>query len=239
LNPISTTGPRRVSEIATHPGNRYWWHRRPNCGYEPPVYGWLGERDWATLREWFTRSEEEFGGGTGECSVPCISMLQGLIMGNGISRIVQLGHDLGYSTLLISMMLERMDNGGQLYSVDINQRATDFTQQWVDRSGNASLVTLDSSHMYRHTLAELDLWYPALQDWGFIVLHDASTFAAAFDGRDEGGVKRAIEEWNVVADDRIFTITSNFGDQPPKPAAGEELVYVDGCGLGLLQKLPR
>ncbi len=272
MNPTTTdpgtVGQNRVADFATNPGNRYWWHHRAECRYEPPVYSWLDDREWALMREWFVQSEAEFGGGTGECSVPCMSMLHGLITGNGLSRVVQLGHYLGYSTFLISLMLQRMGNGGQLYSADIDPRATEFTQGWVDRFGVSDtanlqvidssdpaavetarqafgglapqLVFIDSSHMYQHTLKELDLWYPALQDWGFIVLHDASTFAADFDAQEGGGVKRAIDEWNLVANDRIFTINSTFGESNGENAtSGEDLVYVDGCGLGMLQKLPR
>jgi predicted O-methyltransferase YrrM len=261
----TTTNPTsegRSTEFATNAGNRYWWHRRATCSYEPPVYASLDDDEWAILRDWFTESEAQFGPGTGECGVPCVSLLHGLIGGNGISRVAQLGHYLGYSTYLISLLLRRMGTGGHLYSVDIDQRATDFTQSWVNRFGTGDLVTLDvrdsadpmaveraresfggrapqlvfidSSHAYQHTLAELDRWYPALQDWGFLVLHDASSFAAAFDRSDDGGVTRAIQEWNLVARDRIFTINSAF----EQGGNGDDLVYIDGCGLGLLQKLP-
>ncbi len=254
----------RVADFATTDGNRYWWHHRPECRYEPPVYSWLTDDEWVLFRQWFVESEAEFGTGTGECGVPPMSMLHGLIAGNGMTRVVQLGHYIGYSTILISLLMQRMGNGARLYSADIDPRATEFTQGWVDRFGTADVVDLqvtdssdpaavdrarevfdgkdpqlvfiDSSHMYQHTLKELDLWYPALQDWGFIVLHDASTFAAEFDAKGGGGVKRAIDEWNLVAKDRIFTINSTFGETA---AMGEDLAYVDGCGLGLLQKLPR
>lgn len=263
--PASGTVPNRTADFADDPANRHWWHRRPECCYEPPLYSWLDDAQWALMREWYVQSEAEFGAGTGECSVPCMSMLQGLITGNGIKRVVQLGHYVGYSTILISLMMQRMDNGGRLYSADIDPRATEFTRGWVERFGveqtatldvidssdraaieharqtfgglDPQLVFIDSSHMYQHTLRELDRWYPVLQDWGFIVLHDASTFAVDYDADGGGGVKRAIDEWNLVGPDRIFTINSTFGDDPS--VTGEDLVYVDGCGIGLLQKLPR
>ncbi len=261
-------GDNRVSAFSRHDGNRYWWHHREECRYVPPIYSWLSDDEWELMLQWFHQSETEFGGGTGECGVPCLSMLQGLIMGNGMKRVVQLGHYLGYSTMLISLMMQRMNSGGHVFSVDIDQRATDFTQGWVDRFGTTDLVTLkvtdssdpeagaaamdsfggqapqlifiDSSHQYEHTLKELDLWYPLLQDWGFIVLHDASTFATDFDSTSGGGVKRAIDEWNLIATDRIFTINAQFGNQPDgSTPSGADLAYVDGCGLGLLQKIPR
>src|SRR5205085_9510192 len=49
------------------------------------------------------------------------------------------------------------------------------------------LIVLDSSHEHRSTLAELDLWYPALAPGGLLVLHDVSEFAAGFDVTGEGG----------------------------------------------------
>jgi predicted O-methyltransferase YrrM len=263
-NPLAAApGEHRAAVLSRTEGNRYWWHHREECKYEPPIYSWLTDDEWELMRQWFVQSGEEFGEFTGECGIPPLSMLQGLIMGNGIRRVVQLGHYVGYSTILISLMMQRMNSGGQLFSIDIDQRATDFTQGWVDRFGTDDSVTLrvsdsadadagaaaidafggqapqlvfiDSSHMYEHTLKELDLWYPLLQDWGFIVMHDASTFAADFDATSGGGVRRAIDEWNLMATDRIFTINSQFSTE----LNGEDLVYVDGCGLGMLQKVPR
>jgi predicted O-methyltransferase YrrM len=270
----TTAGPgdartrRRVDALAETTGNRYWWHRRENCRYEPPVYQSMTDAQWALFEEWFAESEAEFGQFTGECGVPPLSMLQGLIMGNGLTRIVQLGHYVGYSTILISLMLRHMGNGGRLFSADIDPRATEFTQTWIERFDVADHVTLqvidssdpeavagakaafggldpqlvfiDSSHAYRHTLAELDRWHPALQTWGFIVMHDASAFAGSFDGSGDGGVHRAIEEWNLMADDRIFTINGPYGaDEADVQSGGRDLAYVDGCGLGMLQKVPR
>lgn len=256
-------GDNRVGPFARRDGNRYWWHHREKCGYVPPVYSFMTEPEWQLMLEWYDASEAEFGPGTGECGVPCLSMLHGMIMGNGVQRVVQLGHYVGYSTILISLMMERMGAGGRLFSIDLDPRVTEFTQSWVDRFGTSDsvglrvadssdptaaeaafdsfggqapqLIFIDSSHQYEHTLKELDLWYPLLADWGFIVLHDASTFATEFDSTQGGGVKRAIDEWNLMAPDRIFTINSNFG----RPTPGEDLVYLDGCGLGILQKEPK
>ncbi len=261
-------GDNRVGPFARREGNRYWWHHREQCRYVPPVYSWLTEDEWALMLEWYDASESEFGPGTGECALPCLSMLHGLITGNGLKRVVQLGHYIGYSTILISLMMRKMNSGGKLFSVDYDARVTDFTQDWVDRFGTTDsvglqvsdssdhaaaqgaldcfgglapqLVFIDSSHQYEHTLKELDLWYPLLQDWGFIVLHDASTFAADFDSSGAGGVKRAIDEWNLVAADRIFTINSPFtpDEESEPPTKFKDLVYLDACGLGLLQKMP-
>jgi predicted O-methyltransferase YrrM len=264
----SVTPPNRTADLTHRTGNRYWWHHRDNCDFEPPIYSWLSDTEMALFKEWLVESENEFGPGTGECTVPCMSMLQALVMGNGMSRVVQLGHYIGYSTFFFGLMLKRMGNQGRLFSADIDPRATEFTQTWIERFDVADHVTLqvidssdpeavagakaafggldpqlvfiDSSHAYRHTLAELDRWHPALQTWGFIVMHDASAFAGSFDGSGDGGVHRAIEEWNLMADDRIFTINGPYGaDEADVQSGGRDLAYVDGCGLGMLQKVPR
>ncbi len=57
------------------------------------------------------------------------------------------------------------------------------------------MILLDSSHEYLATVQELDLWYPALQEGGILLLHDVSIFAAGFDVTGRGGVRRAFDEW--------------------------------------------
>ncbi len=80
--------------------NRYWWHSRVGAEYCPPVYGFLDVTEWKLLTQWFDKTDKKYGPGTGECAVPAISLLQGLIMGNGLRRIIQCGHFIGYSAIL-------------------------------------------------------------------------------------------------------------------------------------------
>src|SRR5579871_3161661 len=75
---------------------RYWWHRQTNNAYVPDVYRLLSAAEWQTLRDWFLDTEQREM--VGECSVPLISWLTSYISGNGISRVVQLGTYVGYST---------------------------------------------------------------------------------------------------------------------------------------------
>ena len=85
---------------------------------------------------------------------------------------------------------------------------------------------------YRATVQELDLWYPALQDGGILLVHDVSRFAASFDGTRQGGVRRAFDEWrqkNSQAEAICLNGESRTMDLPRPP-------YKDACGLGLIHK---
>ena len=161
---------------------RFWWHRLPTSRYVPPVYGYLTDREWELLEEWY--EETASMGAAGEINVPAMSVIQGLVMGNGLSRIVQLGHFHGYSALLLGFMLRAMGSRPGLFSVDISPEATAFSQSWVDRAklgefvhlhvgdsadeatadaaasslgGQPQLLLIDSSHQYEHTLGS---WIP-------------------------------------------------------------------------------
>jgi predicted O-methyltransferase YrrM len=224
----------------------------------PPIYALLSEDEWAIMDEWFAETDKHFGNRTGECNVPAMCMLQGLIMGSGITRIVQCGHYLGYSTLLIGFMLRRMNRAKGLLSIDSDAAATEYTAKWIAKatldeqvslvlSDSASpdlpgvvgqhfdghgpqLVFIDSSHAYEHTLGELALWYRILVPGGLIVLHDMSRFAARFDPTGRGGVFRAASEWSVGTGVTILGLGSFCDGGPLKNA------YGDPCGLGIIQK---
>jgi predicted O-methyltransferase YrrM len=190
-----------------------------------------------------------------------MSFIQGLISGNGLSRIVQLGHYYGYSALLIGFWLRHMGQGGKLVSIDIDPQATAFTQKWLDRAGlrdtvflklgdsadpqnipdveatiggMAQLIVLDSSHQYDHTLRELDLWVPKMERYALMLLHDTSTYAREWDAKGKGGVQAALDDWlrKHKNDVEFLNLNRTVGD-PGKPGP---LVYQDGVGLGILQK---
>ena len=238
---------------------KFWWHDLHDTDYEPPIYALLSGAEWEVMRGWY--EETEAAGAIGEINVPAMTMIQGLVMGNGIRRIVQLGHFYGYSTLLLGFMLRHMGARPGLFSVDIDQDATDFTQQWVDRGGLGDfvrlhvadsagdqtvqaatdylggppqLILLDSSHAYGHTLRELDLWVPKMQLGTIMLMHDTSVFAKSFDPTKEGGVARALDEWLPAHPEVNFLNLNAFVQDG---ADANELVYKDGCGLGMLQKV--
>ncbi len=255
---MSTSQEADRSRRWTHDsGPRYWWHRLPGMDYVPPIYSDLSEAEWEIVRAWY--EETDRSGVIGECAVPLISFLQGLVMGNRIDRIVQLGTCSGYSSLLLGFMLRRMDAAGGLFTLDIDRELCAFAQGWLERAdltnyvkialanslepqsvaaagqhfGDApELILLDSSHEYAATLQELDLWYPALAPGGLLLLHDISHFAAPFDVTKEGGVGRALREWrqrNPGAETLCLNGESRSMELP-RP------LYKDACGLGMIHK---
>lgn len=236
---------------------RYWWHRLPGMDFVPPIYSDLTEAEWEIIRAWY--EETDRSGLIGECAVPLISLLHGLVMGNRSARIVQLGTCSGYSSLLLGFMLRRMDAPGGLFTLDINPELCALTERWLERAGLTNFVTvaegdsrdpraraaakkhfggapemilLDSSHEYLATLTELELWYPALAPGGLFLLHDVSEFAAGFDSSGEGGVRRALAEWRRK-NPQVEAMSLNGEARSmdlPRP------FYKDACGLGLIHK---
>ena len=240
-----------------NPHPRYWWHRLPGTDYVPPIYSDLSEDVWSVLRDWY--AETDRNGPIGECAVPLISLLHGLVMGNRITRIAQLGTCAGYSALLLGWMLRRMKAQRGLFSLDFDPAMCELARSWMarahlqdfveiaegsslDRSsidaarkylgGDPELIIVDSSHEYQSTVAELDLWYPALAPGGILVLHDVSEFAASFDVTKRGGVRRAFSEWRKKHPDvETFSLNSNSHSmEEARP------LYKDACGIGLIHK---
>jgi predicted O-methyltransferase YrrM len=238
---------------------RFWWHHLNATDYEPPIYATLDDDEWRVMRNWYAATAAR--NAIGEINVPAMSLVQGLVTGNGLRRIVQLGHFYGYSALLIGFMLRRMGGQRTLFSVDIDEEATRFTQTWVDRAGVQDVVALrtgdsadprsrdaalqaiggapelvivDSSHQYGHTLRELDLWVACLPPAGLMLLHDVSVYAESFDAAGAGGVRRALAEW--VAD-RDYVALLNLNGDLPEGTDPNEVTYKDGCGMGILQRV--
>jgi predicted O-methyltransferase YrrM len=238
-------------------GPRYWWHCLEGTDYIPPIYSDLSEAEWTVLREWYQETDKS--GLIGECAVPFISFLHGIVMGNRVRRIVQLGTCAGYSALLLGWMLRRMKAPRGLFSLDIDPAMCETARRWIARAGlqdsvrieerssldpiailaareyldgPPELVVLDSSHEFDPTLAELDLWYPALAPGGMFVLHDISSFAAEFDVSKKGGVRRAFAEWRKTHPEvETFSLNGNARSMDvPRPP------YKDACGLGLIHK---
>lgn len=238
-------------------GARYWWHRLPGMDYAPAIYSDLSEQEWTILRDWYAETDRT--GQIGEMVVPMISLLQGFILGSRAERIVQLGTHAGYSALLIGFMLRRMKARRGLFSLEIEPGLLAVARGWIERAelpefvemaernslapesvaaaceylgGDPELVILDSSHEYRATLRELDLWYEGLAGGGVILLHDVSRFAQQFDVTHEGGVRRAFQEWRAAHPEReTFLLNGNERSMDlPRP------FYKDACGLGLIHK---
>jgi predicted O-methyltransferase YrrM len=253
----ATDASRRSLAFSTSTEPRLWWHRLPRSNYVPPIYAGLTDEEWQLLQDWFEETTRQ--NLIGECVVPIMSVLHGLIMGSGIQRIVQLGTHAGYSALLLGFSLRRMDAQQGLFCFEIDGPLCRFARTWFERAGLDSvvkvelrssldpaspqlardylggapeLVFLDSSHEYRQTLDELEAWYPALAPGGLIVLHDTSEFAASFDVTQQGGVRRALQEWREAHPEiEVISLNRNV------PAMETpQMVYQDFCGAGLIQK---
>jgi predicted O-methyltransferase YrrM len=254
-----TTGElsRRSLPFSTSTEPRLWWHRLPGSNYVPPIYASLAEEEWQLLQDWFEETSRQ--NLVGECVVPIMSLLHGLVMGSGIQRIVQLGTHAGYSALLLGFSLRQMHAQHGLFSFEIDEPLCRFARQWIERAGLSSvvqvelrssldpvspqlaqeylggapaLVFLDSSHEYQQTLDELGAWYPVLAPGGLLVLHDTSAFAASFDVTQKGGVHRALREWRD-AHPGVEVISLNRNVPAMETPA---IVYQDFCGAGLIQK---
>jgi cephalosporin hydroxylase len=255
----TTASGERSRRFADDPHGRFWWHHLHGVDYVPTIYSVLTDDEWQLMEDWYAATLA--ADSIGEINVPAMSMIQGLISGNGIKRVVQLGHYYGYSALLIGFWLRRMGQGGQLVSIDIDPLATAFTAEWLERAGlqdtvflklgdsadqrniedikatlggMPQLTVLDSSHQYDHTKRELELWVPHMPRHSLLLLHDTSTYARSWDANGKGGVQQAIKDWIPKRKDVAFLSLNDQVGDPEKPG---DLVYQDGCGLGILQKL--
>jgi len=253
----ATDATRRSLAFSTSTEPRLWWHRLPRSNYVPPIYASLTDQEWQLLQDWFEETTRQ--NLIGECVVPIMSVLHGLVMGSGIQRIVQLGTHAGYSALLLGFSLRQMHAQHGLFSFEIDEPLYQFAREWLERArlnsvvkvelrssldpaspqlarnyldGAPELVFLDSSHEYQQTLDELEAWYPALAPGGLIVLHDTSEFAASFDVTQQGGVRRALREWREAhPESEVISLNRNV------PAMETpQMVYQDFCGAGLIQK---
>ena len=73
-----------------NPHPRYWWHRLPGTDYVPAIYLDLSEPEWTVLANGMPRRIA--AGPIGECAVPLISLLHGLVMGNRTAASRSSGH---------------------------------------------------------------------------------------------------------------------------------------------------
>lgn len=231
------------------------WYRLHS--YDPPFLRVIPEEDHQTLIGWYTETKATYPN-TGASGVEIMTLLTGLVMSTGINRVVQCGHYVGFSALLLAMVARQMGTGRFLYTVDIDPVPSAFTQRWIERAGLAEkvmvavhdssdpvcideaqtflggkpqLVYVDSSHQYDHTRSELMLWWEALPPGGLLAMHDVSGWAARFDRTGKGGSHRAAMEFRQHHAPNGVILNSNL-----YPGLGAKLVYTDICGFGLLQK---
>jgi predicted O-methyltransferase YrrM len=239
---------------------RYWWFHQCETPYIPPVLSFLHDKEWKVIEEWYKQTEEL--NWSGECNIPTISFLQGLIMGSSIKNIVQLGTYAGFSTLLIGYMMKRMDFQHSFITIDKDAETSAVAQYWINKSELNDHVTLihsnstninlpkkiseefdnqaiqllfiSCSSQYEQTLEELDFWYAHVADKGFIILHNATAFAARYDQTKEGGISRALSEWSLRTGSSYFVINDSI--EQDKLYNSSNLVYKDLGGLAIIQK---
>ena len=231
------------------------WYRRHN--YDPSFLLVMDEADHALLIDWQKSANVEWPN-AGASGVEMMTMLTGMIMSSGLDRIVQCGHYIGFSTLVLGFIGRKMGSSRFLYTVDLDPVPSEYTIGWVNKAGlqddikitvrdssdpanvpeaidflggPPQLVYIDSSHQYEHTLQELNLWWDALLPGGLIIMDDISQWAAEFDRTKLGGSHRAALEFCKMKGANSVLLNGNFSRKIATP-----LIYTDLCGFGLIQK---
>ena len=211
------------------------------------AYASLSLHELQLLRDWYDDTNER--NLIGEMSCATVSVLQAIIGGSGLRRVVQLGTYAGWSSLLLGFILRRIN--GRMWTCDINKAMAEYSQQWIVRAGLAGvvdsancnstrpgnamvarawnrgdpeLIIIDASHEYGQTIEELKFWYSELEESGLIVLHDSSERAIEYDKTNSGGVRRAVSEFGA------------FGQFININGYGASNVFKDPCGCAIIQK---
>lgn len=235
---------------------RYWWFKLNKC--LPLFFHYYTPQQTQLLCEWYNETDTT---GSGECNYPLIGLFIGLIGSNPCSRMkmVQLGHYNGFSSLLLGFVFQNLNIPNSFISFDISSKITIQANKWTQRAGLDNYVKqlvgdsvdphnvdvalehlqtdaidilfIDSSHEYHHTLKELNLWFPKLKQGGFIFLHDTSLKARQANGI---GVHDAFQKFCNTHKESIQHININSFVQ--KGFRKADLLYQDGCGVGILQK---
>ncbi|WP_084673639.1 class I SAM-dependent methyltransferase [Sphingomonas sp. MM-1] len=249
-----TRTPYATVAAQTPGADNNWFRAHP---YDPPFLHVLSAEDHDILIAWLRQTSEQWPN-SGASSIDTITMLTGLMMSSGIKRVVQCGHYVGFSTLLLGMIARRMGIGTKLYTVDIDPKSSAYTSSWLERAelsdivqvavrdssdpicakeaaaflgGAPQLVYIDSSHQYDHTRQELELWWEALPPGGLLVMDDVSGLSADFDRTKKGGSHRAAMEFRSHTAPNAVILNSTHYLENKHPT-----VFRGVCGLGLFQK---
>jgi len=220
-------------------------------------YNYLSIEEKKNIDEFFKVMKEKSW--MGECGYPFISFIASLISANNITNIVQLGHFLGYSSIIIAMILRQSETKNSFISVDINPFHTEITDNFVKKFGlidyvktytysstdesfvdicknnRPNLIVIDSSHEYEQTIKELNIYYDMLQHGGFIILHDSSELAKRCDASGQGGVKRALEEFKEK-NTEVSMININDYVSNKNTLEQNRTSYKDPSGICIIQK---
>lgn len=138
-------------------------------------------------------------------------------------NIIELGTRGGVSTLAWLAAVER--TGGHVYSVDIDPGPQLEHRQWTFIQGDdlspeviaqlpdsADIVFIDTSHDYRDTLAELNVYRYRVRPGGRIVLHDTNLKHPLDVPRfPEYPVRVAVDEFCAEEDLNVTYLPNCFG----------------------------
>ena len=237
---------------------RYWWFKLNQR--LPIFFSYFSGFQKQVLCDWYNETDKT---GSGECNYPLIGMLIGLLGTNPGSnlKMVQLGHYNGFSSLLIGFIYNNIQVKGSFFSIDISKSLTEQANKWVTKANldnyvkqivgdsadpkslvlalkylqtdEINILFIDSSHAYEHTKKELALWFPKIKKGGFIFLHDTSIKARQSNGV---GVYDAFKEFCKAHEKELVNININSFVEKGKTKK-EDLLYQDGCGLGIIQKI--
>lgn len=143
------------------------------------------------------------------------------------SHVIELGTRTGVSTIA---WLYALQGRGRLTSVDIDEKppigdhdhwtfiqGDDLDPDVIARLDPAEIVFIDTSHLYDHTVAELDTYLPLVKPGGRIVCHDTQL------RRPEGSPSRPL--FPVKTAIREFTDKHGL----------EWSEYLDSWGLGVIE----
>jgi len=183
-----------------------------------------------------------------------LNMLASFVRTLQPERVLQLGTHCGFSAIVLADILNTNSRKGQLFTVDINLEAHQRARRRISEAGLNDVVTfldgdsteekvlsdlvrhgpfdfmyIDSSHTYKGTLRELEIYLGKdtfLKKHAVILLHDAGITRKKYNEPLDGGVPRAVREFVTRFPLKYPAITL---DVP---------VWPNPCGLALLVKVP-
>jgi predicted O-methyltransferase YrrM len=237
----------RTENFSNKQNGRYWWHKM--YPHDPPVYTTLSDEEWSVLDDWFTETDK---GGPGELAIPFMSVYLGFVGGSCLSPLVECGGYHGYSAMLTGFEMRRMGQPKSFVSVELQSHHCEKMRYWIDKAGlndyvhvlgassidpntcnqvldylgrEPQAILLDSVHDYDFKLQELNLWYPHLQNNGFIFAHDTSEKCQV----GKGDRIELSKQWKMDHPEcECMNINKQITTQP--------WTYKDGQGMLIVQK---
>lgn len=148
--------------------------------------------------------------------------LHALVLELGAGHVIELGTRSGVSTVAFLDALEH--TGGRLTSIDLDPPPALESERWTFIRGDdldprivadldpADIVFIDTSHLYEHTIAELNVYRWLVRPGGRIVCHDTQLeHPIGAPSRPRFPVRTAIEEFVAAEQLEWFEHTDCFG----------------------------